>query len=178
MNAGQRRVSGVADALREGEAAVHTGVPLDLSDAQVINVPGVVADSPCFLPDANLCPFEKFGDVLVAPPATASAGDRVVSTFRGAHPRNDPRLGEGFVEVEREVGGAWTIVARDWDPETRFRWRRTGGALSPMSEVDVEWLIPGSAAPGTYRLVYRGNARSLLAVISPIAGFSPSFEVK
>lgn len=178
LAAWQQSFSGVADALREGVPAVHTGEPLDLSDAQVINVPGVVADSPCLLPDANLCPFEKFGDVLVAPPAKASAGERVKATFRGAHPRNNPRLGTGFVEVEREVGGEWTIVAHDWDPETRFRWRRTGGPLSPMSEVDVEWRIPKSAEPGKYRLVYRGDARSLLAVISPISGFSPPFVVE
>ncbi|MCA9660868.1 MAG: neutral/alkaline ceramidase [Myxococcales bacterium] len=177
LAAWQQSYAGVAEALRDGAPAASTGTPLDLTDAQVIEVPGVVADSPCVLLDAKLCLGEKFGDVVAPPPASASAGDHVTVTFRGAHPRNDLRLGAGYMEVQRQDGGSWVVVARDWDPETRFRWRRTGGPLSPMSEVDLEWWIPASVTPGTYRIVYRGDARSLGGVISPISGTSPAFAV-
>jgi len=177
LAAWQQSFAASATALREGLPATDTGTPLDLSDAQIINVPGVVADSPCLLPDANLCLQNSFGDVVAPPPASAEAGERVSVTFRGAHPRNDLRTGTGFVEVEREVDGEWTIVARDWDPETRFTWRRTGGPLSPMSEVDIDWTLPKSTPPGTYRIVYRGDARSLGAMITPISGTSPTFVV-
>ncbi len=173
LAAWQQSIAEVAIALREGVDANPTGEPLDLSDAQIINVPGVVADSPCLLPDAKLCPFEAFGDVLLPPPASASPGDHIKVTFRGAHPRNNLRTGTGFIEVQHDQDGEWQIIARDWDPETRFHWRRTGGALSPMSEVDLEWTIPKDTKPGNYRLVYRGDAKSLTAVISPISGTSP-----
>ncbi len=82
------------------------------------------------------------------------------------------------MEVQRDDGGAFTVVAHDWDPETRFRWRRTGGALSPTSEVDLEWKIPADAAPGTYRIVFFGDAKSLLNQFTPITGTSPTFTVQ
>jgi neutral ceramidase len=178
LAAWQQEFAAVAEALRDGVQAPHQAVPLDLSDDQLINVPGVVADSPCALPDPALCPFEKFGDVVVAPPASAKPGDTVVVTFRGAHPRNNLRSGVGYMEVQREDGGEFTVVARDWDLETRFRWRRTGGPLSPTSQVDLEWTIPADVVPGTYRIVYRGDARSLLGNITPITGTSPTFTVQ
>ncbi|WAS90354.1 neutral/alkaline ceramidase [Nannocystis punicea] len=178
LAAWQQEFSEVAEALRDGVFAPHKATPLDLSDDQIINVPGVVADSPCALLDAILCPFEKFGDVVVAPPASAGPDDLVKVTFRGAHPRNNLRTGAGYLEVQRDDGGTWKVVAHDWDPETRFRWRRTGGPLSPTSEVDVEWKIPADVVPGTYRLVYNGDAKSLLGAFTPISGTSPTFTVQ
>jgi len=177
LAAWQQNFSEVAEALAAGVPAEGTGTPLDLSDDQIVNVPGVVADSPCVLPDAVLCPVEKFGDVMTPPPKSAAIGETVLVTFRGAHPRNNLRTGEGFLEVQRDEGGQWTTIARDWDPETRFRWRRVGGPLSPMSEVDLSWRIPAGTPAGTYRIVYRGDAKSLGGVIKEISGTSPSFEV-
>ena len=177
LAAWRQSFAGVAEALKDGVPATSTGAPLDLSDAQLIKVPGVTVDSPCALLEAKLCLNEKFGDVVVAPPESASAGERVVVTFRGAHPRNNLRLGEGYMDVLRQEDDEWVVVARDWDPETRFRWRRTGGPLSPMSEVDLEWRVPDDVAPGTYRILYRGDARSLGGVITPISGVSPLFTV-
>ena len=174
LAAWQQNFSEVAEALAAGAPAEGTGAPLDLSDDQIINGPGVVADSPCVLPDAVLC----LVDVLVPPPASAAIGDTVLVTFRGAHPRNDLRAGEGFMEVQRDMGGPWVTVARDWDPETRFRWRRVGGPLSPMSEVDLSWRIPEGTPAGSYRIVYRGDAKSLGGVIKEISGTSPSFVVQ
>ncbi|WP_170136305.1 neutral/alkaline ceramidase [Nannocystis exedens] len=178
LAAWQQEFSAVAEALRDGVVAPHKATPLDLSDDQIVNVPGVVADSPCALLDAVLCPFEKFGDVVAAPPASAGPGELVKVTFRGAHPRNNLRTGTGYLEIQRDDGGTWTTVAHDWDPETRFRWRRTGGPLSPTSEVDVEWKIPEDVVPGTYRVVYHGDAKSLLGAFTPISGTSPTFTVQ
>ena len=98
--------------------------------------------------------------------------------FRGAHPRNDLRLGTGYLEVQRKDGEQWQTIARDWDPETTFRWQRTNGPLSPSSEVTIDWRIPPNAAPGEHRIVYHGDAKSLIAVITPISGTSPSFMVQ
>ncbi len=178
LAAWQQSFAHVADALRDGQPAVDTGAPLDLSDAQVLQTLPVVADSPCALPDAVLCPFEKFGDVLQAPPAMAGPGQHVVVRFRGAHPRNDLRTGVGFLEVQRQDGDTWTVVAHDWDPETTFRWQRTGGGLSPTSEVTIDWRIPEDVTPGVYRIVYHGDAKPLIGDIYAISGTSPSFTVK
>ena len=164
--------------MRDGTDAAHTGVPADLSDAQTVETLPVVADSPCALPDPALCLGEKFGDVLQAPPKTAKPGEHVVARFRGAHPRNDLRTGTGFLEIQRQDGDQWTTIAHDWDPETTFRWQRTGGPLSPTSEVTIDWRVPQDAAPGVHRVVYHGDARSLIGAISPISGTSPSFTVQ
>ena len=157
--------------------AADTGVPLDLSEEQLIEVLPVVADSPCLLPDAILCPLEKFGDVVLAPPKSAKAGEHVLVRFRGAHPRNNLRSGTGYLEVQRDDGMNWQTIAHDWDPETTFRWQRTGGALSPTSEVTIDWRLPAEVEPGTYRIVYHGDAKSLGGVIKPISGTSPTFVV-
>lgn len=178
LAAWQQEFARVADALTEGKPAADTGVPLDLSKDQIIQVPPVVADSPCALPDAILCPLDKFGDVVLAPPKSAKAGEHVVVRFRGAHPRNNLRTGTGYLEVQRDDGMSWQTVAHDWDPETTFRWQRTGGALSPTSEVTIDWHLPADVVPGTYRIVYHGDAKSLGGVIKPISGTSPTFVVQ
>ena len=132
----------------------------------------------CWLLDAILCPFEKFGDVLQGPPAAVKPGDHVTVRFRGAHPRNNLRTGVGFLVVERQDGQVWQAVAHDWDPETTFRWQRTGGALSPTSEVTLDWHVPLDATPGTYRIRYNGDAKPLIGAIYPISGTSPAFAVQ
>lgn len=177
LAAWQQNFAAVSDALKDGVPAVDTGVPLDLSDDQIIETAPVVADSPCPLPDALLCPGEKFGDVVQAPPMMVSPGEHVVVRFRGAHPRNDLRTGTGFLEVQR-ADEDWFTVARDWDPETTFRWQRTGGMLSPTSEVTIDWRVPEDAIPGEYRIVYHGDAKSLIGIITPITGTSPTFMVQ
>ena len=106
------------------------------------------------------------------PPAAAGPGEHVAVTFRGAHPRNNLRTGTGYLEVQRQD------VAHNWGPETTFRWLRTGGGLSPTSEVTIDWRIPKDAAKGSYRIVYHGDAKSLLAIITPISGTSPTFTVQ
>jgi len=177
LAAWQQNFATVADALRDGVTPTDTGVPLDLSDDQILQTAPVVADSPCVLPDALLCPGEKFGDVVQDPPAMVSPGDHVVVRFRGAHPRNDLRTGTGYLEVQR-ADEDWAVVARDWDPETTFRWQRTGGPLSPTSEVTIDWRVPDDAEPGEYRIVYHGDRKPLIGPIAPITGTSPSFMVQ
>ena len=178
LAAWQQSFAAVADAVKNDTDPPDTGTPKDLTSAQIIEVLPVVADSPCPLPDALLCPGQKFGDVVKPPPAAAKPGEHVTVTFRGAHPRNNLRTGTGYLEVQRQDGNNWQTIAHDWDPETTFRWLRTGGGLSPTSEVTIDWRIPKDAAKGNYRIVYHGDAKSLIAVIKPISGTSPTFAVQ
>jgi neutral ceramidase len=177
LAAWQQNFAAVSDALRDGVPAVDTGTPLDLSDDQILETAPVVADSPCALPDAALCFGEKFGDVVQDPPPAVMPGEHVVVRFRGAHPRNDLRTGTGYLEVQR-ADADWMTVARDWYPETTFRWQRTGGPLSPTSEVTIDWRVPVDAEPGEYRIVYHGDAKPLIGPIKPISGTSPAFMVQ
>jgi neutral ceramidase len=177
LAAWQQSFAAVADALKNDTPA-DTGTPKDLSDAQLIETLPVVADSPCALPDAILCPGQKFGDVVKPPPAAAKPGEHVAVTFRGAHPRNNLRTGTGYLEVQRQDGNSWTgrrprLGPRDHLPLAPHRRR-----LSPTSEVTIDWRIPKDVAQGTYRIVYHGDAKSLLATITPISGTSPSFTVQ
>ena len=69
------------------------------------------------------------------------------------------RTGTGYLEVQRLHGDDWLTVAHDWDPETTFRWQRTGGGLSPTSEVTIDWHLPADVLPDAYRIVYHGDAK-------------------
>ncbi|MCG6169130.1 neutral/alkaline non-lysosomal ceramidase C-terminal domain-containing protein [Leptospira sanjuanensis] len=55
-------------------------------------------------------------------------------------------------------GAQWTTIATDNNPYTAFDWVRTGGDLSPTSEVTITWLIRNQSQ-GTYRIVYNGLAK-------------------
>ncbi len=169
----------VARAVAEGTSVDDTGTPLDLSDAQLVQVPGNTGDSPCIQPLIELCVGQAFGDVVLAPDPTYTAGERVVVRFRGAHLRNDLRTGTGYLQVEQLTDAMqWEVVAHDWDPDTRVRWLRTNGPLSPSSEIEVEWAIPEDTAAGTYRIRIDAAAKHTFTQdIFPIAGTTPTFDV-
>lgn len=169
----------VARAIAEGGSVDDTGTPLDLSDDQLLQVPGNVGDSPCANPVIELCLGQDFGDVALAPDPQYTAGEQVVVRFLGAHLRNDLRTGEGYLQVERlSQDMQWEVVAHDWDPQTRLRWLRTNGALSPSSEIEVQWAIPADSQPGTYRIRIDAAAKNTFTQdVFPISGETPTFDV-
>ena len=59
----------------------------------------------------------------------------------------------------------------------RFRWRRTSTVLG-HSEVDIQWDIPASQKPGTYKISYYGNSKPLVGQISPFSGETKPFVVE
>jgi neutral ceramidase len=126
-----------------------------------------------FVPDAPP-PGLSFGDVVVAPRATYTTGQRVRVTFVGAHPGNDLRRGGTFLEVQRGETSGWHTVADDGDWATRFHWSRV---QKSGSEVTILWDIPEDAAAGRYRIRYRGDAKDASGALLPVTGTSPDFVV-
>ncbi|MGW7055100.1 neutral/alkaline ceramidase [Streptomyces sp. NPDC054887] len=164
----QQTAAALATSLRDGtHLSPGPGAP-DLSATVLALQPGVVLDAPPI--------FRKFGDVLVPARETYRAGERVEVVFAGAHPGNDLHRGHTFLKVQRqEPGGAWYTVADDGDWATRFHWKRDGLAAS---RVTVTWDIPPGAVPGSHRIVYHGDSRSITGAITPFTGTSPTFTVR
>jgi len=117
---------------------------------------------------------KKFGDVIRQPKPTYPRGEVVEVQFWGAHPNNNYRTQDTFLVVEKLVHGTFTPVARDWDPETTFRWKRRGHAYSIVT---VTWDAK-DATPGTYRIRHTGDRKSVwTGKISPYEGITSPFTV-
>jgi neutral ceramidase len=158
----------LAVALRTGAAVAPGPTPRDLTCCQSTAITGVVFD------DKPL--FKSFGDVETNAASSYSRGQTARAVFWGGHPKNNLKTQSTFLQVQRYVNGAWTTVARDWDPETRYVWKRDGIA---NSKITIEWDIPSNAQPGTYRLVHSGHWKSgWTGAISAYTGRSRSFTVQ
>lgn len=140
--------------------------PPDNRDKSLSFITGVVRDG---------VPLGKsFGAVVTQPSATYAVGDVVKATFQGANPRNNLRLEQTYLAVERQDGSTWTRVRDDADWFLVYTWRRTDWFLG-YSEVDATWETAGNAEPGTYRFKYYGDSKNLLGTISSFEGTSQSF---
>ncbi|HZC73342.1 MAG TPA: neutral/alkaline non-lysosomal ceramidase N-terminal domain-containing protein [Jatrophihabitans sp.] len=157
-------VSTLAEALRD-DAPVERGTPPpDLSER--------MRARRRFRPDTAA--GAAFGEVLVAPRASYRRGDTVRAEFAGAYPNNDLRRGSTYVEVQQSTADAWRRVADDGDWATKFHWRRVRRA---GSRVTVTWDVPTDAAPGRYRLAYRGDVLDRAGALRPFTATTAPFEV-
>ncbi|KAF2420131.1 neutral/alkaline non-lysosomal ceramidase [Tothia fuscella] len=142
--------------------------------------------------------WSVFGDVVTDVARAYRRGDIASAVFIGANPRNNLRLEGTYAAVEKlssppylsspasqEDGNGdelkaraetWTTVRSDDDWELVYLWKRTSEFLG-TSEVTIEWEIGGDAEPGTYRLHYYGDAKSLGGEITPFEGVSGKFVV-
>jgi neutral ceramidase len=118
----------------------------------------------------------KFGQVVTQPNAAYSIGQVINATFIGANPRNNLRLEGTFTAVEQLVNNQWVQVRDDWDWYLSLSWYRENTALG-TSNVVLSWETESYAEPGTYRLHYYGDAKSILGSISPFEGISNSFTL-
>lgn len=163
----QQEFARLATDMKTGQQSVRGTPSPDLSGQQLVLHPGVVLDTPQ--------PFHSFGDVLVQPFASYAAGQQVSVVFTGAHPTNDRHRRSTYSEVQRLVSGQWKRVQDDGDWATKFRWARDGIAAS---KVTISWDVPAGTAPGSYRIVYHGDAKGLLGNITAFTGVSRSFTVQ
>lgn len=136
--------------------------------------------------------FKDFGDVVQdVTSGSYQVGEPVTVTFVGANPRNNLRLGGSYAFVEKLVSSSstssiaetetetpeWQVVRDDSDWHLVFRWRRVSELLA-TSEVTVTWETADPwAEPGTYRIRYTGDAKSLGGTITPFEGVSGTFEL-
>jgi neutral ceramidase len=164
----QQQFAGLAASMRAGrDAPADDGTPRDLTGKQLNFQTGVVFD------DKPL--FKSFGSVNVDAQATYQRGQAVAVEFWTGHPKNNLRRGGTFLEVQRQVGNGWEIVADDGDWSTTYRWARSGVANSLAK---IAWTIPANATPGTYRIVHYGDYKNgWTGKVSPFTGTSRTFTV-
>jgi neutral ceramidase len=122
------------------------------------------------------------GTVLRHPGAVYRPGERADAVFVAAHPNNDPRRGDSYLEVQRaSADGGWVTIADDGDWGTRFRWtagrhgRMLAGSRRPDSAT-ISWEIPPGEA-GRFRFRYFGDEVSTDGVLHPVSGTSAEFTV-
>ncbi|XP_018616424.1 neutral ceramidase [Scleropages formosus] len=166
---------GLAKAIAEDkEAELPKGPePPFFSDNQLFSfLPLVLAD--------KKPPNTTFGGVLEQVLPHYRTGEVASVTFVSGNPRNsgDTR-DKTFVTVEKYDNRtqSWNIVHTDAAWETRFHWVKGNGA---QSNATVEWHIPVTAAPGSYRIRHFGHFKEmqgLKPVITPYQGTSDVFTV-
>ncbi|MEQ9363089.1 MAG: neutral/alkaline non-lysosomal ceramidase N-terminal domain-containing protein, partial [Leptospirales bacterium] len=166
-NALRQEFSKLSSVLASNQSNAPGPTPRDLSNDQTTFITGVVFD------DKPL--FKDFGDVVSNPAASYSRGQTAKAVFWGGHPKNNLKLQGTFLKVEFWDGSKWVTARNDWDPDTRYIWKRDGIA---NSKVTVEWSIPGNAQPGWYRLRHFGDWKSgWTGAISGYSGTSSGFQV-
>lgn len=167
LNAYQQKFNELAKSLGSSEPIGSGPEPPDLSDKQKIQQIGVLFD---LVP-----PGKNFGDILTNAQPAYSKGQTVRVVFWGGHPRNDFKIQDTYLTVERRSGNEWIPAAYDWDPETAYKWDRSGIAYS---KITIEWTIPGGVEPGEYRIRHFGHSKSWWSGdIEPYKGSSRSFIV-
>lgn len=140
----------------------------NLLSKEITFKPGVVYDSPY---------HGHFGKVTLDPHESYYPGERVTVKFSSANPRNNLRLDDTFLRVERKVSDdQWITVATDANWETIFIWNRISLILG-TSEATVLWDIPINTKPGIYRIKYYGDSRNIVGRITEFTGTSPEFRI-
>lgn len=163
----QQEFDRLATALANRTSVSAGPTPRDLTCCQSSLITGVVFD------DKPL--FGSFGDVLTNANASYNRGTTVKVVFQGGHPKNNLLTNSSFLEVQYWNGSTWVIVARDNDPHAWYQWARDGVA---NSKVTIQWTIPSSATPGTYRIYHRGHWKSGWdGSINAYSGTSRNFTV-
>ncbi|NHJ38407.1 MAG: hypothetical protein FK731_00135 [Asgard group archaeon] len=118
---------------------------------------------------------KDYGDVLLHPNSSYNCGEKVVVDFVGAHPRNNLRTMDTYLEIQRKEQNDWVTIYKDIDYETRFHWKRKGVAHSVIT---IEWHIPNNEQPGEYRITHRGDSKARWSKkITPYSGISNAFKV-
>eukprot|EP00940_MAST-03C_sp_MAST-3C-sp2_P000466 g466.t1 len=152
-----------------GRPSATLPIPPTYLDKQIELRPGVIFDSVGI--------GHHYGDVTQQPPASVKRGNTVSATFRSANPRNNLRIEDTFLTVERSNDdGSWTIVATDGDWSTKFMWSRPS-KVSSESYAKITWDIPEDMLPGTYRIRHFNAHKSVLGKISEFSGTTNSFSV-
>jgi neutral ceramidase len=163
----QQEYSKLSKAIVSGADVAAGPTPEDVTSQTVDLTPKVVLDDK---------PLDKnFGSVITQPATSYARGSLVTAQFWGGHPNNNLQTQGSFLTVEKLVNGAWVAIAWDWDPETTYRWERSGISYS---KITITWDTKNAAA-GIYRIRHNGHWKSgWTGQISPYEGLSGSFTVQ
>ncbi len=160
-----------------GRSSDTDEAPEDMSEEMISFVPPVVAD---FVGIGH-----DFGDVHKDAEAEYNASNDVVSVeFLAANPRNNQRIMDTFLTVERKLEGGdddqYEVAFRDADYCTKFMWKG-GVGHAGRSIATVEWDIKesygGLPDDGTYRVCYFGTRKHAIGKMEEFSGCSSDFKV-
>jgi neutral ceramidase len=160
--------------------AIKNGTELDSPPAISNRISLTPSDGPTEAPN----PAGSPGDVITQPTTQVSQGDTVTALFVAGHPRNNLRLQQSYAYIERQnTTGGWEVIVEDRDPSLIYAWlarnKPSAAGEYPISSDgngEVQWAVPGSAIPGTYRVRVVGSSRSSGALI-PYEGISDNFVI-
>jgi len=149
-----------------------TGAPLPPAP-EPINITTTIS---FILPVIEDCtPFDvNFGDIYQDVNKTYAAGDIAQVVFWGASLRNNYHTQGTFLTVEQQISNSWNIIAYDADWETRLYWTRRD---LTESLITIEWYIPTTQQPGSYRIRHFGDSKDIFGTITPFNGTSSVFTV-
>jgi len=163
----RQELNGLAAAMKNNQSVIDDKAPRDRINDYRNERAGVVWDGKYW--------YESFGEVKNNANSSYSLGDSVKVTYRGGHPKNNLRIQDTFLKVQKKVGASWVTVAYDWDWDTLYEWRRDG---SDRSLIDITWNIPSTADTGTYRIVHQGDWKNgWTGSINAYSGTSREFSV-
>lgn len=167
LKAYEQEFGKLAVAMKEGRSVSPGPTPRDLSSKQTTLQTGVVADT-------QPLPWIPFGSVASDVDLYYNVGATVRVVFWGAHPKNNLRTQNSFLEVQRKDGTEWTPIYTDLDPCTIYRWKRD---FLANSTITISWNIPPDTKPGEYRLCHYGDAKEVSGKKKAYQGTSRSFRV-
>lgn len=167
LSALQQTYAQLTSALTHDKAVPVGPTPPDLLNFQVNLQRGVAFDRP---PAGK-----KFGDVHENAQPAYQHGSTVSVTFWGAHPRNNYRIQDTYLEVQHMENGKWVTVRTDRDWDTEYHWQRSGLASSLIT---IVWRLPEDALPGNYRIAHHGDAKAFWGgKLTAYSGYSGVFAV-
>lgn len=160
----QQEFAMMCDAIVNGKAVPEGTAPADITGDTVNFTTDVVLDDK---PSSV-----EFGSVFKQPAKLYKRGDIVNAVFWGGHPRNNLMTQKTYLEIEKvNLDGSTTVVARDWDPETKYIWQRDSAAYS---KITIVWNTK-NAKVGTYRIRHLGHWKSVGGVVTAYTGETQTF---
>jgi neutral ceramidase len=134
-----------------------------------------------------------FGDVVMAPDASYAPGDLLSVSFWTGHPDNLLRSAGDYFWIRRLDGDQWSTLATEADWTTRATWSQASRVIPPYDPLDpfaappapineaftveIQWLIPEDAVPGTYVVVFNGAHKEAGMEPSDFSVTTPTFEI-
>jgi neutral ceramidase len=134
------------------------------------------------LPDIKAI-WESWGREIDAPDRVIRIGEIARARFRAGNPSNDLATMKGYLEVQRNEANSgeapkWITVARDWDLETTFRWKRaTNFKCIECGESQLVWTPPEGTPSGEYRFLHRFPVKTVFGKIKKFETSSSTFLV-
>lgn len=137
--------------LLNGEPSDTDAPPSDLSEEQISFLPPVILDRTGL--------FQKFGGVRKQPKGEYSPGEVVEVSFNSANPRNNQRIEDTYLTIDKlgADGNTWTTVFVDGDWNTKYVWELA--SETGISYAHITWTVPEKQETGQYRVCHYGTRK-------------------